>query len=297
MNLIDMCKKYKVLNDSDIEFDTKGNCNILINNQEKDYDSVERSLLDSLIGFDNEYNNDEKLSIPGNVINRILELDIEIDESLIDWDSYVRRPYYQMRGKRISEEQAFEIIRRTDNFFKSTYEISKILKDFVAIKTIDNWIIARNHIPFGYGWVHKNGIVGCNAITQTYPNMAELFTDMLNLTVNFPYIDLVVGITEFNEVPYENMDLDGFCNNIDILVQISRNKLKFIKGDKASKIYKEYVKKYEESDTSIYESDYYDRNHIIQIEDDYFKKLVEANGLTMDDIEKYVAWYIWPGRL
>ncbi|HIR13418.1 MAG TPA: hypothetical protein IAB31_05790 [Candidatus Choladousia intestinavium] len=27
-----------------------------------------------------------------------------------------RRPYYRMRGRRVTEEQAFDMIRRTDNF-------------------------------------------------------------------------------------------------------------------------------------------------------------------------------------
>ena len=38
-----------------------------------------------------------------------------------EWSPCGRRPYYQMRGKRISEQQAFDIICKTDRFFHLNY--------------------------------------------------------------------------------------------------------------------------------------------------------------------------------
>lgn len=48
------------------------------------------------------------------------------DEISSNWSSSVRRPYYQMRGKRITPEQAFDIICKTDRFFRDYDFYSKI---------------------------------------------------------------------------------------------------------------------------------------------------------------------------
>lgn len=48
------------------------------------------------------------------------QYDIRVDgvsEDDLRFLHYTRRPYYQMRGRSVSREQAFDIIRRTDNFF------------------------------------------------------------------------------------------------------------------------------------------------------------------------------------
>ena len=39
------------------------------------------------------------------------------DEKLMTYEFFARRPYYRVRGKRVTEEQAFEIIRRCDDSF------------------------------------------------------------------------------------------------------------------------------------------------------------------------------------
>lgn len=73
-----------------------------------------------------------------------------------------------MRGKTVTRGQAFELIRRTDNFFRGINEIRRS-GDFVSGTNFDNWLIFRKHYPRGYGLVHTDDTIGTNAITQKYP--------------------------------------------------------------------------------------------------------------------------------
>ncbi len=73
----------------------------------------------------------------------------------LEYDGSVRKPYYWMRGKPVTEKQAFELIRRTDNFFAGIEEICRS-DDFVSSVNFDNWLIHKNHYPQGYGWVHTD---------------------------------------------------------------------------------------------------------------------------------------------
>ena len=64
-----------------------------------------------------------------------------------------------MRGKPVTKEQAFELIRRTDNFFAGINEI-RYSGDFVSAVNFSNHLIHKNHFPQGYGWIHADGTVG-----------------------------------------------------------------------------------------------------------------------------------------
>ena len=95
-----------------------------------------------------------------------IEIIITDDESVSDIQN-VRRPYYRMRGVPVTREQAFDIIRRTDNFFHYEIDAIRYHDDFIGGINFDNWLIMKNHYPDGYGWIHADGTVGGNAITQT----------------------------------------------------------------------------------------------------------------------------------
>lgn len=56
--------------------------------------------------------------LPKEEYDRFVEIELSIsDDKEVQRYISTRRPYYRMRGKPISEEQAFEIIRRTERFF------------------------------------------------------------------------------------------------------------------------------------------------------------------------------------
>ena len=49
----------------------------------------------------------------------------------INYNDNIRKPYYRMRGKPVTREQAFDIIRRTDSFFCSIDGIDRH-KDYIT---------------------------------------------------------------------------------------------------------------------------------------------------------------------
>lgn len=123
----------------------------------------------------------------------------------------VRRPYNRMRGKPVTREQAFDIIR-TDNFFAEIDEIHHS-GDFVSSVNFDNWLIHKNHYPQGYGRIHADGTVGTNSITQKYPELYEFIGEWFEKLMKFPYLDLVIAVTCWNELPnvlWEDLGKDFF---------------------------------------------------------------------------------------
>ncbi|MDE7274907.1 MAG: hypothetical protein K2N95_18005 [Lachnospiraceae bacterium] len=73
---------------------------------------------------------DEYFFISKEDCDKYNEYEIIVPDGL-EYDGSVRRPYYRMRGKPVTEEQAFELIRRTDNFFREIDEIRRS-DDFVS---------------------------------------------------------------------------------------------------------------------------------------------------------------------
>ncbi len=130
-----------------------------------------------------------------------------MDEVPEKFDAFVRRPYYRMRGKPVTEEQAFEVIRRTERcvcplFYNShPYEV-------VSNCHFKNWWLDPHRFPAHCGWVHPNGIVGINNITAQKPNFLELLTELLGYQKAFPALDFKAAITSWNEHP-------GLCYSDD----------------------------------------------------------------------------------
>lgn len=118
----------------------------------------------------------------------------------IKYDTSIRRPYYRMRGKPVTEEQAFDIICRTDNFFKPivpTYVFSRFFRSW----DFHNSLIENYNKPYCYGWVHTDGTIGCNASAYGCIEVNAFLTEWLEKLVAFPYLDLVIAVTKWNEIP------------------------------------------------------------------------------------------------
>lgn len=121
-----------------------------------------------------------------------------IDSEAKDWDSFARRPYYRIRGKSVSEEQALEVIRCCDSFFSWDLRLQDH-SDCISPVNFNMWWFASNHFPEKYGWIHPNGIVGVNAIMQKYPNTEELIEEWTEIARKFPFLDLVAAIFRWDE--------------------------------------------------------------------------------------------------
>lgn len=252
-----------------------------------------------------EYMHTDFLFMEKEKYERLSKYEITISQDKDTDVSYVRRPYYRMRGKPVSKEQAFDIIRRTDNFLGWIKEIEKH-EDFVGNINFDNWLIHKNHYPRGYGWIHTDGKVGTNAITQKYPTIKEFVCEWLKYMIAFPYLDVVVALTWWNEVhpgnfmieddsniDYEAEEYDqDFYDAIVMGIYVHNHKLEILNKTDTVKKYKEYDSLYGK-EREKFKSDYYHKNHIEQVDLVYLKKCIESYGLDADEILSKQNRYEW----
>lgn len=235
---------------------------------------------------------------------------VYIDEEVKDWDSWVRRPYYRLRGAKITEEQALEVIRRTDTFFTWPINFEELYSDSLFSMNFNMWWFYSNHIPSKYGWVHPNGIVGINAITQKYPDINELIDEWTELTEHFPFLDLVVAITDWNEqcserqrisdqnwslmdkltfeeylkkeneMTFIDLERSELEKNIEIGVWVHDGVVEIMNKERTVQKYLEYEKLYEEPDSRIYMDEYYSTFQPDIISKEYLFKCLDAYGIS-----------------
>lgn len=133
-------------------------------------------------------------------LSQLNSIELRIDPEAEDYDTSVRRPYYQMRGRPVTPEQARDIIRRTDELIDDL-KCPAPVSGFIGAINFNQWWFSRNHYPTHYGWSHPDGTIGCNAITQRWPNFTELLTELLRWKLAFPYLDLTIAISGWDEQP------------------------------------------------------------------------------------------------
>lgn len=224
------------------------------------------------------------------------------DQFLRYWSPRGKTPYYQMRGKRISEQQAFDIICRTDSAFEDL-DLDGHLR---YINFENNWMLRR------YGWVHPNGIIGINSITPKFPTVDEFAHEWVRYLYNFPFLDLIIGITwwdgmsdERTEIflnydwslgsfddDYKYVEYDDFCENIEVGIWVHDGIIEIIDRERTIEVYKKYEKLYEEEDHRIYFPEYYEEFQPDITTMEYLKKCFLTYGIT--DAEKYLSEKLQP---
>lgn len=199
-----------------------------------------------------------------------------------DWCPCVRRPYYQMRGKRITEQQAFDIISKTDRLFSRELELED------SICSINFYVDWFSHGLCGNGWVHPNGIIGINDMMGKYPTVSEFAKEWATYLYHFPYLDLMIGVTWWDEHPfqikqYEAMPFqkcDNFHSNIEAGIWVHDNRIEIVDQDYAEELYKKYEAEYGEKDNNVYFPEYYKTYQPDVITMEYLKKCLLTYGIT-----------------
>lgn len=202
-----------------------------------------------------------------------------------------RRPAYWMRGKPVTPEQAFEIIRRTDNYFswnKAGGQMSGPPKDFLSIYTIDSWWF-DNHYPSCYGWCRPDGRIGLDSITQRWPLQKEFIKDGLTLLAAFPFLDMILLLWDseeefgFEETPGQPFEMPP----IRYGVYFHRQTVRILPPHQAWRIFCYYQLLYGE-DPVTYLSEYNDISGKDWVDKDYLKRCLRANGLPEQGAESSI---------
>lgn len=249
------------------------------------------------------------------IIKTVNGIKVTIPEDLKDWRTFARRPYYQMRGKTVTPEQAFEIIRRTDTYFTWFCNLGMkpcdcLNDDRLGSINFNMWWFDTNHYPLNYGWCHPDGTIGHNGITQKYPELDELIDECTMWANEFNFLDLVILITTGEELtPWQYDKLKESWKIIDLKKRVEFDKtwqlqtppdlfdcadigvwvhdgeVEFLERTSAIKKYKEYVEKYEDKEEAIYSSDYYEHTKKGLIPVEYFERCLDGYGV-MEDRKK-----------
>lgn len=251
-------------------------------------------------------------------------IQVIIDPEVAGIEFDVRRPYFRMRGRPVTEEQAFDIIRRTDNFFHFDmrihgYPLEGLLEGRFVL---DNVWYSPDFYPHPRGWVRPDGIVGQNNITGRYPEESEFLASVLPLKEAFPYLDLMIAVTDWDECPGYVWDLirrsnDAYKAGDDDLYRkydeeferaISRedypdfpehivygiwlhdDKIELMAPARAREKYLEYNRLYGGADEAIFTMDYYEEQGSTPADLDYLRRCIRSHGLDPDEV---LAPYEW----
>lgn len=295
MNIIDYCLQGIADRDSLLTFDEGGNCYLL------NAFSYNQALLDISRTFFLDFGT--WALITADQYKKLTAPEIIIDEDVREFESFTRRPYYRMRGKKVTADQAFDIIRRVDNVFRSGTGVIQEHADYIGNINFDSWIFGCHQNSWHYGWIHPDGTVGCDAITPKYPNIDEFIAEWFMKMTAFPYLDLVIAITDWwDETPpptysgftYKcnpyNLTFPTFEESIVCGIWVHDQILEIMSPKRTVKKYAEYVKLYEDKNRDKYLSEYYQDNGIVQADENYLKRCIEAYGLNADEELRKIGW-------
>lgn len=229
------------------------------------------------------------------------------DKDIRDPDSFdARRPYYRIRGPRVTEDQAFEIIRKTDRVFRISLEDEKYRKlGHIDTMNFGQVWFNKNYVPSPRGWSHPNGIIGENGITGKYPEMDEYLWELTNYVKAFPFLNMIIAVTDWDEMPdYAwdlhwsdpirlNHDYKDFIDSIEIAFLLHNGVLEILNKERSQQVYKEYIAKYEEMDPMVYLNDYYSDRNLIPANYEYLCRLIAAYGLDPKEELKDFPWKNW----
>ncbi len=181
-------------------------------------------------------------------------IEVLVDKEVRDWKSRVRHPYYQMRGKRLTRAQAFDIIRRTDMYFELYTEFDEV----IGSEHFHMWWFDWTEDDAPCGWVHPTGVVGIHHMLAGVPDTERIIEEWAAYLKHFPYLDLVAGITGWEEISPEHEEYydenfgkedyrdeayyavsHSFCDNVEIGIWVHDGMLEVLSPGRAAEKYRE----------------------------------------------------------
>ncbi len=203
--------------------------------------------------------------------DRLNQFEILIDRSIDqkkmeEW--FGREPFYRLGGKPVTEEQAFDIIRRTDRFFGEIPEIYHH-EDYVCSIYFDNcWIYSPEKFARSGGWAYRDGMIGHDGILYKNPSLKAIIKDWAKNLIAFPYLDLAIAIT-------------GSKWEWEVEKIIRKLEQQHIRGDRS----RWEIKKSEDCDEAFYASVYWG----IWVHDKTLEVLTSGDALAV--YKKYASLY------
>lgn len=213
-----------------------------------------------------------------------------------------RRPYFRVRGRPVTEEQAFDILRRTN--IPPTHDMRMERHPWKDLVYCSGFLDNSWFRCFPQGWVLPDGTVGMNGISGIkYPYLDEIACEIIPVEFAFPYLDLVIAMTDWNEAPdyawdawseddevFEQEDYPDFLENIVFGIWLHDNTVELMAPERAREKYAEYNRLYGGPDEEIFKVFYYESRELYPVDLAYLKRMIRSHGL---DPEEVLAGYEW----
>ena len=237
----------------------------------------------------------EKIPLLKDMTDYFEQTELLIDEDAYEYSDNVRKPYYRIRGESISAEQAFDIIRKDDNFITINNDGSRY-GDVFKLRLLGTGTFSNGSsgsfgfFPWNFGWVRPDGMVGINDFTlEKYPGWSSFLEECIFHKKRYPFLNLIIGVTDWDELPdymWEKLgelseDLNDrlypdFKEHLAFGICIHDNVIEVIGKKNIRKRYEEYEARYEK-DPYLYMTEYYEDNENAKVSADYQLRCIQAN--------------------
>lgn len=195
-------------------------------------------------------NRDNTIFIDKESYEKSLQYNIIIDKK---YSGNARRPYYRLRGKTLIKDQILEFNEKTAELLRAATENSACTEPlhFCSYSSVRGCHFVK------YKWIHPDGLVGINSITQKYPTTIELVAEWLRYLMEFPYLNIILLVTKWDEAPqwfwenypnsqpfYDTSYDKQFYKAISLGIEICDKTIHLMKPKDAIEVYKEYERRY-----------------------------------------------------
>lgn len=169
--------------------------------------------------------------------------------------SFVRRPYFEMCGPKISKEKAMEMAL--------AYQWGASEHFNFGLMSCYN---EEHHIPDNYGLFKLNGNIGLNGICWKWNHNIEVLCAVLDMAKNYPDFEFAVAISKWNEAPPEAWDVCEYWSTWDYNLQPedvevgfaydpAQKLVKILGPQSAWKTVKRYQAEYTEQERRLFDPD------------------------------------------
>lgn len=227
-------------------------------------------------------------------------------------------PYFRFRGLPVDPKVAKDIICKTDMDYKEVSD--NTYSSIENINFVNKWACLSGFKGFSpFGWCHPDGTIGYNSMTSKYPDCLEMLDEVINIKLDFPFLEFMVALSFWNECPmykydiehniretYENEDeaeeaaddwaareiYPDFSDNVELLIYAHDKAFEIYWNEEACEVYKELLPKLQNKPDIKYVNQYYE-SIWVQEEgiNDRFEKEVPADekGLLEKGLISYEA--------
>jgi hypothetical protein len=205
----------------------------------------------------------------------------------IDEDSFVdmeKHPYFRMRGKRVTKEQAFDIISRESENKRNHFikRAENIIEESPALQFTEIKLHHTSRFDWIRSWIDPDGAVGeTNYCAWKYPDGLRLMEEHMLNAKRYPFLKYVIVYTMHDAVSREDLyyedgifhDIEDtiFWGGFEYALWVHDGGVERVDRDKAKELYEEYQSEYpcEEmfmrDDWNKYIKPYLDEEYVLRL--------------------------------